>query len=226
MSTDTATPLSIDMIDKFVQHVIGLCANVPERRSSLRRGLGRPPEQAYGMHATVARWLPRQSDRAQEYALYSVAAMIAAQTRSGQRGSATRIGPDDPATDAPDSDIEDGLGDVGNGPELGTARQRLSSRPSIGTALARAVNATAASRGRISRTTAEKRLHLLVRQDLTGVHRQLPGLVQHIRSVETAIDWVRLIDDLRKWDQERELVAKRWLQDFYRTLNPENEEQA
>lgn len=226
MNTDITTRLPIKTIDKFVQHIIGLCANVPERRSSLRRGLGRPPEQAYGMHATVARWLPHQSDRAQEYALYSVAAMIAAQTRSGQRGSAARIGTDDPATDAFNSGIEDGLGVVGGDHEPGTSRQWHSGRPSIGTALARAVNATAATRGRISRTTAEKRLHLLVRQDLTGLHRQLPGLVQHIRSVETPIDWARLIDDLRKWDQDRELVAKRWLQDFYRTLNPENEERA
>lgn len=222
MRTDTPARRAIDRYDTFVRHVTGLCEDVPERRASLRRGLGRPPEQAFGMHATVARWLPDREDRAEECALYSVAAMIAAQVRSGQHSErATDTDPGDTERAAIDEDAPQVSGAGGDpDPDSGGRRRR----PSLGTALAAAVNATATARRPIGQATAEKRLHLLVRQDLTGVHRQLPGLVRHIRSLDAPVDWAQLIDDLRWWERGRDLVAKRWLQDFYRTLNPDTQE--
>lgn len=220
MSADTQIRQRIDTYDRFVQHITGLCENVPERRAALRRCLGRPPEQAYGMHATVAPWLPEADDHAEEYALYSVAAMIAAQVRSGQPG--TKVG-----TEADDDQgaerAEEGQTNPGNAAdasekEAASGGVRRPHRASIGNALAQAVNGVGARRSPIGKATAEKRLHLLVRQDLPGLHRQLPGLVRHIRSLDVPIDWAQLIDDLRRWGHGRDFVAKRWLQDFYRNV--------
>lgn len=91
---------------------------------------------------------------------------------------------------------------------------------SLGATLAHAV------RQGMNPDTAEKRLHLLVRQGMDGVHQQLPGLVRYIRSLGVAVDWAELITDLSRWGttRGRDAVAKQWLQDFYRTSNPTGEE--
>ncbi|WP_249715096.1 type I-E CRISPR-associated protein Cse2/CasB [Rhizomonospora bruguierae] len=224
MSSDSKTRGPIDTYDRFVRHVTRVCQDVPERRASLRRGLGRPPEQAYGMHATVAQWLPDPPGRALEYALYSVASMIAAQSRSGRRGNDTTADADPATGDTAEhsgADPDTAVGVVVQDFEPEPDHSSRTRRPSLGTALAEAVKDARMSRRAIGKATAEKRLHLLVRQDLPGVHRHLPGLVRHIRSLDVPVDWAQLIADLSWWDGYRDVVAKRWLQDYYRIVNAE-----
>jgi CRISPR system Cascade subunit CasB len=91
-----------------------------------------------------------------------------------------------------------------------------SRRVSLGESLARAVRRP--GRG-LAEGSAEKRLHLLTRQSLDGLHQQLPGVVRHLRQLDVAVDWVALTDDLTAWPYARDRIAKRWLQDFYTTLH-------
>lgn len=195
----------IDKAARFVQHITQVCERDPGRRAALRRGLGRLPEQAYTMHAIVAPWLPDQPSRAQEYALYTVAAMIAANPAGKQ--------PKEPGGEAVRGPADDQLAEPDGSPDV---------RQSLGVSLGMAVRRP--GRG-MNEDTAEKRLHLLVRQSLPGVHRQLPGVVRHIHTLGVAIGWPQLVVDLSRWSVARDAVAKRWLQDFYRTLhtNPSKE---
>jgi CRISPR type I-E-associated protein CasB/Cse2 len=87
---------------------------------------------------------------------------------------------------------------------------------SLGESLARAVRRP--GRG-LAEGSAEKRLHLLTRQSLDGLHRQLPGVVHHLRQLDIPIDWATLMDDLTAWPYARDRIAKRWLQNFYTTLH-------
>jgi CRISPR system Cascade subunit CasB len=204
VTTEAAPKSRTDGYDAFVQYVSKVCAENPGQRSALRLGLGRPPEQAYTVHATVARWLPDGTRRAKEWALYAVASMIAAQPRSARQ---------DPAEEDPTG--EPTLGELPEQPAPQTSPKR---RPSLGLAMGRAVTQTNRERRAMGQATAEKRLHLLTRQDLAGIHQHLPGAVQHIRTLGVPIDWTQLILDLGDWSFKRDQVAKRWLQDFYRTL--------
>ena len=45
----------------------------------------------------------------------------------------------------------------------------------------------------------EPRLQLLARQDLEGLHRQLPRLILYLRGNQVRIDWAVLIRDLARW---------------------------
>jgi CRISPR system Cascade subunit CasB len=72
--------------------------------------------------------------------------------------------------------------------------------------------------------SAEKRLHLLVRQDIDGIHQQLPGLVRQVWSTTGASpDWARLLTDLASWRVKRDHITKAWLQAFYRTASPDTD---
>jgi CRISPR type I-E-associated protein CasB/Cse2 len=180
--------------EKFVDSVLELARRDPGRRAQLRRGLRLPPERAVTMHAVVAPWLDQVNRPSTERAYYVVAAMIADQTRSARDDTAREETPPEPAIDG---------------------QQPRPPRPSnVGESLAEAVRR---ERG-LARNSAEKRLHLLVRQDLDGVHRQLPGLVRHLRTIGVPVDWVQLLRDLSRWPYDRDRVTKAWLQSFYRAL--------
>ncbi|MFI6476300.1 type I-E CRISPR-associated protein Cse2/CasB [Nonomuraea sp. NPDC050663] len=71
----------------------------------------------------------------------------------------------------------------------------------------------------------EKRLHLLCRQDVRGVHRQLPALIRQLTGAGLQPDWAGLLLDLGGWDRRRDQITKRWLQAFYRAANPVNDVQ-
>ncbi|MFG1918085.1 type I-E CRISPR-associated protein Cse2/CasB [Micromonospora sp. NPDC048898] len=204
MSTTAPARLGLDTCDKFVAHIHSVCRTDAGRRAGLRRALRRPPEQAHTAHATVARWLPHQPTPAQEWAMYAVAAMIAAQP-GRQRDDQPN---DEPAPPDAKTPIEKAAGPV--------------RRSSLGTALGMAVRHPQSPRQAMGEATAEARLHLLVRQNLTGVHQHLPALVRRIRSLGVPIDWAQLVRDLSWWGTDRDAIAKRWLQDFYRTatINP------
>lgn len=70
-----------------------------------------------------------------------------------------------------------------------------------------------------TRDTGLSRLILLSRQNVEGLHRLLPGTVQHLRSTQVPIDWVKLIGDLADWRRHRREIAKWWIQDYHRTLH-------
>lgn len=177
------------------------------RRVALRRALGRPPEHpaARGAHMVVAPVLPEEPDPALERAWYAVAAMMAAQPREARSET---IGEDDaeaaeesdPAPSQPEADADDDAEE----------------RQTLGATLGRAVG-----RGALRGDTIEARLHLMCRQDVEGVHRHLPRLIATLRADLVPVDWVRLAVDLARWGTDRDQVTKRWLQDYYRTLQAE-----
>lgn len=70
-----------------------------------------------------------------------------------------------------------------------------------------------------TRDTGLGRLILLSRQNVEGVHRLLPGTVQHLRGAGVLVDWVRLIGDLADWRRNRRDIAKWWIQDYHRALH-------
>lgn len=86
-------------------------------------------------------------------------------------------------------------------------------RQNFGESLARA----AFRGGPNASSRMDARLQLLARQDLNGLHRQLPRLVQHLRADLVRIDWPVLIRDLARWGRDPRQVAKEWMQAYYRT---------
>lgn len=194
--TAATTPRGAARYDDFVAYIVKLC-RAPGSRAALRRGLGKSPEQAYTMHSMIAWRVPATAFPATERAYYAVAAMIAAQARDAIEES----------NDALAVPVEEPSGDG-----------ELTPRDSLGVSFARAVARDENDRRAMKYETAEKRLHLLVRQSLPGLHRHLPGFVRHLRGLDVPVDWAQLIDDLSWWDRSRDRIAKRWLQDFYRTV--------
>jgi CRISPR system Cascade subunit CasB len=195
--------------DRFVAYIRRICEE-PGRRAGLRRGVGHRPETAYRSHAYVAGWIPTgdstdgRAHEATEWAYYAVAAMMAAQPGRARRDEEADTDPASADDDAPTP----GLADV-PGPRV---------RTNLGVSLAQAVARGAATQRVIAHDSAEKRLHLLTRQGLAGVHRHLPATVRHLRSANVPIDWAVLILDLSRWATARDYVAKDWLQHYYRTL--------
>lgn len=181
--------------EKFIQFVQRMCLQ-PGHRSALRSGLGRRPEQAPRMHALVARWV--SSDRGDiEWAYYTVAALIAAQPPSARDDASSD---DQPEAELPTEASADHADKV-----------RFDN---LGRTLALAV-----AKNQMTADGTEKRLHLLTRQPVDGLHRHLPALVRHLRTDNVPINWVQLLDDLSRWRYQRDRVAKRWLQTYYRTLD-------
>ncbi|MGP3935975.1 type I-E CRISPR-associated protein Cse2/CasB [Nonomuraea sp. KM88] len=192
--------VSLETADKYVTY-IRKKITAPSSRAALRRSVGRPVDDAATRkaHSVVAAWLPSGRTRpAVENAYYGVAAMIAAQPR--------RRGEQEDAEEVPSS-IQD---ESANEPE---AARKDYERPStsLGAALGRAVIDK-----KLKHDTVEARLHLLCRQDVAGLHRKLPGVVGQLAAKEIEPDWGRLLRDLSRWERDRDLVTKRWLQDFYR----------
>jgi CRISPR system Cascade subunit CasB len=216
---DTPTrPSGAEQYEPFITAIIKACNQSPGRRAALRRGLGRPPEQAPTMHAMVARWIPVNASPAVEHAYYSVAAMIAAQAR--QRQPDTEDSDDDQLATAVAEPAPAGDAD----PNLAEAARASADPRTLGASLALAVIRPGKGRRPLKADTAQKRLHLLVRQGFPGVHRHLPGVVHRIHTVGVTVDWCQLLHDLRRWDSWRDQVTKRWLQDYYRTLDNKEQE--
>ena len=162
---------------------------------ALRRGLRRTPDQAITMHRYVARWT--ESLGANEWAHYTVAALIASQPRKIRKPRAE--------DEAPSED---------------TGETAETSRPNLGATLGRLGGSTDRVDG------VERRLHLLVRQGVPGMQRHLPGVIRLLASAEMAPDWGVLLRDLVWWRTGRDRVARRWLQDYYRERfreEPDNE---
>jgi CRISPR system Cascade subunit CasB len=94
----------------------------------------------------------------------------------------------------------------------GTEVNGRARRQNLGDALAHAVH----DKG-LNENSIEPRLQLLARQDLDGLHRQLPRLIRYLRGKQVRIDWAVLIRDLARWGRYPKQVAKEWMQSYYRT---------
>jgi CRISPR system Cascade subunit CasB len=177
------------------------------RRVALRRALGRSPEDpaVRAAHMVIAPVLPKRCDEATERAFYSVASMIAAQPRDA-RDETTGVNDDD---DEPEQETQERA----PAEEVEEAEE-AEEQESLGATLGRAV-----ALGKLREDTTESRLHLMCRQDVSGIHRHLPRLIATLRADLLPVGWVRLTIDLSRWGRERDLVTKRWLQEYYRTLH-------
>ncbi|MDT0300832.1 type I-E CRISPR-associated protein Cse2/CasB [Streptomonospora wellingtoniae] len=180
----------------FVHRIGQRCAEDRGTRAALRSGLGKPMDRLERMHRIVAPLLDDRilSDVEEQRAYYAVAAMVAL-THDSDRPAGPPA-PDHHAHLAPK-----------------TARYGTS----LGRAFADAV-AAGTSRG-IRESAAETRLNLLTRQSATGLHRHLPSAVRQLHTAGVAVDFARLLSDIRSWRRYRGDVSRRWLQDFYSTRN-------
>lgn len=215
------------MVERLTQRVI----DAPGDRAVLRRMVGHPPTHpsARPVHSVVYHCLRAPSGApldlpeglAPEWAFYGVAALIAAQPRDArdEDGAADSDGQDHDAGAAPNPDEaalpgSDDASEPGIGSDGRPRPRQEEARSNLGVSLAQGVHA-----GRLNADTTESRLHRLCRLDLAGVHKRLPALVRQARSQRVPIDWAVLIQDLARWDTERDLVAKQWLQSYHCTRN-------
>lgn len=91
-------------------------------------------------------------------------------------------------------------------------------RPSLGASLGQAV-----TKGVLKGNTAENTLHLMARQSADAVHRSLPTLVPRLLTGEVPVDWAVLLEDLASWNRDRDRIATRWLEDYFRAVDPDDE---
>ncbi len=96
---------------------------------------------------------------------------------------------------------------------LRTDAEEPEAPPNLGASFAEAVRT-----GRMREDTSATRLHLLCRQGVDGIHRHLPRAVTQLQVAGVQIAWERLLKDLADWDRDRDEIAKRWLQSYYRRL--------
>ncbi len=209
---------------------------VPADRSALRRSLGKPPthpmvQPAHKFVARYLRFLPDTDERdigpaekieidAVERAFYTVAALIAAQPRAARDDHLAAAGADsDQEKHASTAEaVLASAGEPTAAPPPGGSQPAPAPWRSLGRCLADAVNKIPAREREDVYRRMEARLRLVCRQDVEGVHRQLPRLVRYLRAEQVDIDWTRLIVDLARWGGDADTVAKAWLQHYYRTV--------
>ncbi|MFD9483596.1 type I-E CRISPR-associated protein Cse2/CasB [Streptomyces sp. NPDC059991] len=210
--------------DTFVANVRAACAS-PGTQQALRRALARPVDDVPARtHAALLRGglIPDTARGAKRRAHYAVAALIAARPRAERQGDESA---DAAESEAPSMPLQEQLPQPSATakPEPGHSTPAAALGVSLGASLAHAV--TRQGPEAIKEDGAEARLHLLVRQDTDGLHRMLPGVVRHLGSAGTPVDYGRLLYDLGRWSYARESIATRWLEDYYRTLRRARERQ-
>ncbi|AUH40558.1 type I-E CRISPR-associated protein Cse2/CasB [Streptomyces sp. CMB-StM0423] len=200
--------------DTFVAAVRAACAD-PGTQQALRRGLGKAVEEVPARtHAKLLRpgLVPDHARGDARRAHYAVAALIAARPRA-QRD------PDGEPPPAAASDTTTTPNADNSPPPTSQARDTASFGPwgtSLGESLALAV---ARRDGEpLKEDGVEARLHLMVRQDVDGIHRMLPGVLRQLGTVGVPVDYACLLSDLSGWRYRRDAIAARWLEHYYRTL--------
>jgi CRISPR type I-E-associated protein CasB/Cse2 len=200
-----------DGYDAFVTYLTGLCATSTKAQADLRSGLGRPLESCALLHRYLVPRLPdvkrpgRYDDRRRAH--YTVAALIGGRPRAARDAAraATKA-----AAAAPADAVSAG------------ASVPWWQRPNLGASLAEAVN-----KKLIKPDTAEADLHLMTRQGSEALGKRLPSLTRHLLTGGVAIDWAVLLDDLAWWNEDRDRIATRWLEAYFRarSLEDRNEPQ-
>ncbi|NKI41097.1 type I-E CRISPR-associated protein Cse2/CasB [Streptomyces sp. LD120] len=201
------------------------CESDPGARSALRSGVGKDLDAVPRMHQVIAHLVPPAADDRAQRAYYAVAAMIAEQTRRKQRSSSEEETEDAEGTEeAEDAEgAEDGAsGGAPAGTAPGSEDRAATLRPdygsSLGAAFAAAVDVASGRERQMRRGTAESRLNVLCKQQITGLHRHLPASVRYLRSLGVPVDFARLLQDLLDWPRDSGRITRYWLQDFYREL--------
>jgi CRISPR type I-E-associated protein CasB/Cse2 len=188
----TAKQQRIERCDAFVGYVLGLCRD-KKSQADLRTGLGLPVERCNYLHRHLVPRLPQQGQPTDvRRAHYAVAALIAGRPRSARDADAAA------AAAAQSSDAQ--------------PLQEWWKRPNLGASLAYAVNKQA-----LKPASAEGDLHLMTRQRSEAIHPRLPALTRHLLSSGVRVDWAVLLDDLAWWNQDRDRIATRWLESYFRT---------
>ncbi|QVQ51553.1 type I-E CRISPR-associated protein Cse2/CasB [Spiractinospora alimapuensis] len=216
-------------IKTFVEDISEVVEHRSRERAALRRSLGGDPSKIDEVHPIARRvvvphiasddWRPR------ERAFYTVASLIAAQPRKRQLDLKSDGDEAVPMGEVPPEQEETPV-DTSRG-EDGTPEREKRLRRNLGAALANAaVDRAKAAHGirldddpKAVRSPEEDRLHLLCRQDNDGLHRFIPKVTRLLRARDRTPDWEVLTEDLAYWSgRGRDIVAKNWLDGFYRTL--------
>ncbi|MGR6998791.1 type I-E CRISPR-associated protein Cse2/CasB [Yinghuangia aomiensis] len=188
----------------FVAAVFDLCRD-PGKRAALRSGLRRHVDEVPArMHVAIGNRVPGHRPEVQQ-PYYALAAMIASLPPGARNTGKDQTG----SVGTQDDDV-DSLGPgTENAEEGGVTR---APRPrNFGACLAEAVAA-----GVVRESAAEARLDLLARQSADGLYRHLPAAVRLIATRPQAVDWAQLLLDMRRWEDDRGAITRRWLQAFYR----------
>ncbi|REE61422.1 CRISPR system Cascade subunit CasB [Streptomyces sp. 3212.3] len=101
----------------------------------------------------------------------------------------------------------------------GQSKPEWYQRANLGAALAQAVNKQI-----IKPDSAEGDLHLMARQSSQAIHPRLPALTRHLLTGGVAVDWAVLLEDLAWWNRDRDRIATRWLEAYFRTTATEPEQ--
>lgn len=184
----TAKQQRIERCDAFVSYVLGLCRD-KKSQADLRTGLGLSVERCNYLHRYLVPRLPQEGQPADvRRAHYAVAALIAGRPRSARDADAAMV-------------------------EFSDAQpvQEWWKRPNLGASLAHAVNKQA-----LKPASAEGDLHLMTRQRSDAIHPRLPALTRHLLNSGVRVDWAVLLDDLAWWNQDRDRIATRWLESYFR----------
>ncbi|WP_432148930.1 type I-E CRISPR-associated protein Cse2/CasB [Streptomyces sp. bgisy029] len=204
--------------DLFVTRVIAACRNAGEQQA-LRRALGKPVEEIPARTRAIL-LRPRQTkddephlplvpyNAGNKRPFYAVAALIAARPRVQRVDAGTSHEGKEEDRSAPAADKRAGKGGFRPG---GT---------NLGESLALAITRRDDA---IKEKGAEEKLHLMLRQDIDGLHRMLPSVVRLVSGAGVHIDYACLLRDLRAWPAYRDDVVTRWLESYYRTLGAERE---
>ncbi|PKT72347.1 type I-E CRISPR-associated protein Cse2/CasB [Streptomyces populi] len=160
-------------------------------RAALRRGLGLPVERCNYLHRYLVPRLPERLHPDAKRAHYAVAALIAARPRAARNATPVSAENENAAAD-------------------------WYARPNLGAALGQAVNKKV-----LKPTTAESALHLMCRQSTGTIHPALPALTRQLLNGGIAIDWAVLLEDLAWWNRDRDRIATRWLEAYFRITSVE-----
>jgi CRISPR system Cascade subunit CasB len=180
--------------DRFIAYIVNLCDST-RARAELRRGLGLPVERCNYLHRYLVPWThdreqpEKQMHPDEKRAHYAVAALIAARPRSARQ--------------APPPEVV-----------AGPARAERRLRANLGAALGHAV-----TQGVMKPNTAESTLHLMSRQTSTSLHAALPALIRQLNRGDVPVDWAVLLNDLAWFDRDRDRIATRWLEAYFRTVD-------
>ncbi len=209
---------ALEPYDLFVARTITVCHNAGEQQA-LRRALAKPVHEVPARtHAVLLK--PRHTgddqpdlplipyDVRNKRPFYAVAALIAARPRIQRMDTDPPQDDEEAAPSAPEADTGSGIdGFRPGGTNLGE---------SLALAITRRDDA-------IKEKGAESKLHLMVRQDIDGLHRMLPSVVRLVTGTGVRVDYACLLRDLRSWPTYRDAIVTRWLESYYRTLGAERE---